>query len=237
MFKTVVTLFREKSAEAGERLADDHALTLLSQQLRDCGASLARAKTTLALTIAQGNAESRRLHELDARIVDLELRVRAALSSNQDDLARTGATAIAGLEEERAAARQNAMTFEREVATLRAAVAHFEKRLIEIERGRKLATVERRLRDARIGAADGDILRSGLKEAEATLEKIRSRHALERDSEAVLLTLEPSSAKDAAERLAAAGCGPKFRIDADDVLRRLRAELPAPDAGAANTAA
>lgn len=230
MLKTIATLFRGKTAEAGERLADDHALTILSQQLRDCAAALARAKTTLALTIAQGNAESHRLDDLDARIADLELRVRAALSSQQNDLARTGATAIAALEGERAAAKQGAVAFEREVAALRAAVANFETRLIELERGRKLATVERRLRDAHIGAADGDILRSGLKEAEATLEKIRSRRALERDSEAALLTLEPSSANAAAERLAAAGCGPKLRIDADDVLRRLRLELPAPDA-------
>jgi phage shock protein A len=237
MFRTIVTLFRGKTAEAGERLADDHALAILSQQLRDCAAALARAKTALVLTIAQGNAESRRLDDLDARIADLELRVRAALAGQQDDLARNGATAIAFLEQERATAKQGAVAFEREVAALRAAVTSFETRLIELERGRKLATVERRLRDVRIGAADGDIVRSGLKDAEATLEKIRSRHALERDSEAVLLTLEPSSAKDAAERLAAAGCGPKFRIDADDVLRRLRAELPAPDAGAANTAA
>ena len=187
--------------------------------------SLARAKTALALTIAQGNAESRRLDELDARIADLELRVRAALSRKQDDLARTGATAIAALEEERAAAKKGAVALEHEVATLRAAVANFETRLIDLERGRKLATVERRLRDARIGAADGDIVRSGLKEAEATLEKIRSRHALERDSTAVLLTLEPSSANAVAERLAAAGCGPKLRIDADDVLRRLRRRI------------
>lgn len=230
MFKTIATLFRGKTAEAGERLADDHALTILSQQLRDCAASLARAKTALALTIAQGNAESRRLDELDARIADLELRVRASLASQQDDLARAGATAIAALEEERAAAKNSGVAFEHQVATLRAAVANFETRLIDLERGRKLATVERQLRDARIGAADGDIVRSGLKEAEETLEKIRSRHALERESAAVLLTLEPSSAKDAAERLAAAGCGPKLRIDADDVLRRLRGELPAPDA-------
>ncbi len=209
----------------------------LSQQLRDCAASLARAKTTLALNIAHGNAESRRLDELDARIADLEVRVRSALSSKQDDLARSGATAIAALEEERAAAKPAAVAFEGEVATLRAAVTKFETRLIELERGRKLATVERRLRDARIGATDGDIVRSGLNEAEATLEKIRSRHALERDSEAALLTLEPSTANAAAERLAAAGCGPKLRIDADDVLRRLRVELPAIDAGAAKTVA
>jgi phage shock protein A len=230
MFKTIATLLRGKTAEAGEGLADDHALTILFQQLRDCAAALARAKTALALTIAQGNAESRRLDELDARIADLELRVRAALASKQDGLARTGATAIATLEEERAAAKNSAVAFEQQIATLRVAVANFETRLIDLERGRKLATVERRLRDARIGAADGDIVRSGLKEAEATLEKIRSRHALERDSDTALLTIEPSSANAVAERLAAAGCGPKLRIDADDVLRRLQLELPAPDA-------
>jgi phage shock protein A len=235
MFRTIVTLFRGKTAEAGERLADDHALAILSQQLRDCAAALARAKTALVLTIAQGNAESRRLDDLDARIADLELRVRAALAGQQDDLARNGATAIAFLEQERATAKQGAVAFEREVAALRAAVTSFETRLIELERGRKLATVERRLRDVRIGAADGDIVRSGLKDAEATLEKIRSRHALERDSAAVLLTIEPSSADAAVERLAAAGCGPKLRIDADDVLRRLRIGLSVNDA--AKTAA
>jgi phage shock protein A len=230
MFKTIATLFRGKTAEAGDRLADDHALTILSQQLRDCAAALARAKTTLVLTIAQGNAESRRLDDLDARIADLELRVRAALASQQDDLAWSGAAAIAFLEQERAAAKQGAVAFACEVAALRASVASFETRLIELERGRKLATVERRLRDVLIGAADGDIVRSGLKEAEATFEKIRSRHALERDSEAALLTIEPSSAIAAVERLAAAGCGPKLRIDADDVLHRLRVALPATDA-------
>jgi hypothetical protein len=50
-----------------------------------------------------------------------------------------------------------------------------------------------------------------------------------------LLTIEPSSADAAVERLAAAGCGPKLRIDADDVLRRLRIGLSVNDA--AKTAA
>src|ERR1700751_3663759 len=101
MLKTLVTLVRGRTFAIAEEVADQNALLILDQQMRDAGGTLDNAKKALAVAIAQDGQESGRLGTPRARIEDLEARTVAAIEGGRDDLATEAAEAIAILEAER----------------------------------------------------------------------------------------------------------------------------------------
>jgi hypothetical protein len=101
MLKTLVTLVRGRVVAIGEEVADQNALAILDQQMRDAAGALDRAKKALAVAIAQESQEGQQLDATRARIEDLETRAVAAIAAERDDLAAEAAEAIATLEAER----------------------------------------------------------------------------------------------------------------------------------------
>src|ERR1700746_24046 len=100
MLKTLITLVRGRTVAIAEEVADQNALLILDQQMRDATAALDRAKKALAIAIAQEGQDAQRLDAPRARIDDLETRAVAALEAGRDDLATEAAEAIATLEAE-----------------------------------------------------------------------------------------------------------------------------------------
>jgi phage shock protein A len=60
MFKSIVTIFRGRSHERVEAIADANAMTILDQQIRDCVQAIEATKCTLALAISQERQEAER---------------------------------------------------------------------------------------------------------------------------------------------------------------------------------
>lgn len=227
MLKTLITLMRGGAARAGEEIADRNALLLLDQQIRDATAGVARARRALAVAIASDAQEGERITAVKARIADLEARACAALTGGREDLARQAAEAIAALEADRDAALAAKSHFAGEATRLRAHVAEAERRLAEVERGRRTARAAEAVRDLRKGwTEDASLHRATLKEAEDTLARLRGRQKEAAAADDVLATLDPGTAPErVVERLAGEGFGPALRTSADDVLARLRAGL------------
>src|SRR6201984_3446050 len=98
MLKTLITLVRGRTTLITEEVADQNALLVLDQQMRDATGALDRAKKALAVAIAQEHQEGQRLDATHARIADLETRAVAAIEAGRDDLAAEAAEAIATLE-------------------------------------------------------------------------------------------------------------------------------------------
>jgi phage shock protein A len=223
MFKTLFTLVRGGAAAAEEEIIDRRALLILDQQIRDAAAAVERGKRALAVAIAHDEAEGRRLEATIARITDLEERAVAALAGGREDLAAEAAESIAIMEVDRDAVRDARGTFAREIAHLKRAAADAGRRLAELERGRRIAQAAeavRRLKTCgptRVGGA------AALSEAEATLRRLRERQAEDTAIDASLEALDASAAADTvATRLEAAGFGKPTRLNAADVLDRLR---------------
>jgi phage shock protein A len=221
MIKTLITIFRGRQAEAIERVADANALTILDQHIRDATGDLDRARRALAIATAQDAAEARRAENLKARVADLEIRAAAALGAGREDLAREAAEAIANLENDLTAAAAAKARFARECAKLKAMTANAERRLVELERGRRAARAAeavRRLRsqgDERVGGGA-----SALQDAEATLKRLRDRQL---EDEAATDAIEsPDGVETIDDKLEAAGFGDPTRSTAASVLERLR---------------
>jgi len=79
MLKTLVTLVRGRTFAIAEEIADQNALLILDQQMRDASGTHDKAKKALAIAIAQDGQESQRLDTTRARIEDLETRAVAAI--------------------------------------------------------------------------------------------------------------------------------------------------------------
>lgn len=230
MLKTFVTIFRGHAARAEEEFADANALIILDQHIRDAAAGLDRARRALAVAMAQDAAEVKRIGEIEARIADLEQRALAALDGAREDLAAEAAESIAGLEADKASAASAHDSFSRESRKLRNLVVNAERRIAELERGRRAARVSeavRRLRDR--GAIEVGGQAGALSDAEATLKRLRQRQAEAEAADAALEALDGTSAADLiAEKLEAAGFGDRTRPTAASVLERLKQRRTAP---------
>src|SRR5215831_20175597 len=181
MIKTLITLVRGSSARAAEMLEDQNALLILDQQIRDAAAALDRARRALAVAAAQDASEEKRIATLQADIKDLEARATAALDT-REDLAAEAAEAIAGLEIDLAAARAAHANFARESARMRQLVRNGERRIADLERGRRTAQAAeavRRLRTRGIWTVGANA--SALRDAEETLDRLR-RNQTESDA-------------------------------------------------------
>ena len=182
MLKTLVTLVRGRVVAIGEEVADQNALAILDQQMRDAAGALDRAKKALAVAIAQESQEGQRLDATRARIEDLETRAVAAIAAGRDDLAAEAAEAIATLEAERDASLTARALFAAEITKLRSHVLQQQMRLSQLERGRRIARAGEAVRVARRGRIEAaPIFEGTLAEAEATLSRLRE-HQVEADA-------------------------------------------------------
>lgn len=226
MFNLIATLLRGKVHAAEQAAADQHAIPLLAQQIREAAQSIQSAQHALAVAIAQNEKERSQHTLILSRISDLEERTLAALLKGNDGLARDAADAIAFLEAERTASEQALAQFSGAITKLKATVRLAEGRLKDLQRGERLA----RATDAaqKVDHAASGVGLATLDDAERTLERLRDRQKQTDTVSAVLKQMEgPSRTAGLIERLAEAGCGAPLRSSADDVLARLRTRLDA----------
>jgi phage shock protein A len=224
MLKTITTLIRGAAAEADEALFDANATRVLAQQLRDAATAMEHAKRELACAMAHRASEQRAIEAVDQRIAHLERGAVDAIGGAREDLATEAATMIAALEDERRERAEAMARLDVEVQRLQQLTETGRRRLAELKRGLEMARAQEALR--RAGANGRKALSTGtgaLREAEATLSRIRETNLRADDECAALEELERvESGKDLDSRLAAAGFGPNLKTKSDDVLARLR---------------
>jgi phage shock protein A len=233
MFKTLITLCRGAAAAAEEEIVDRNALLILDQQIRDAAGMLQRGKRALAIAIVQDDAERKRIESISTRIVDLEERAVAALAAGREDLAAEAAGAIAAMENDRTAVAEARASCTDEIARLRSTVADSTRRLADLDRGRRLAMAAEAVRRLKAGHnPPGVIGTAALAEAEDTLRRLRERQTDDTAVDNVMQSLDPEAASATLiDRLEAAGCGPRTKTTAAEVLDRLRNKTKSTTAG------
>jgi hypothetical protein len=173
MLKTLMTLARGTSARAARAVGRPAraAHPGPTDPRRGGGARPGQAGAGVRGRPGRGRGETDRGGA--GRHPDLEERATAALDT-REDLATEAADAIAGLEIDLAAAQSAHAGFARENARLRQLVRNGERRLTDLERGRRTAQAAeavRRLRTRGMWTLGANA--SALRDAEATLERLR----------------------------------------------------------------
>lgn len=233
MYKQVLTIIRGITHTTTEEFTDRHALPILQQQIRDSARAVASARRAVAIAIAQSEQEREQDAAIKARIRDLEDRVMAALEQDKMELAREAAEMIAVLEADAKASSEAQARFASEIDRLKQSVRQAEAKLLDLQRGQRLASATQAAQNMQEQVAADDL--SSLADAEATLMRLQRR---QREFD---LTARAHADLDGAnsparmsEKLAEAGCGVPLRSSADDVIARLNArrtkspEAPAP---------
>jgi phage shock protein A len=234
MLKIVTTLLRGAASEAEEALFDANAIRVLEQQLRDAAASLEHARRELACAMAHQSSEERAVSALQSRIVELERAARDALDAAREDLAAEVATVIAAAEDERTLRKASVEKFAADVRRFKQLSEDGRLRLADLRRGLEMARAQEALRRAGANGRRALTLGTGaLREAEATLVRIRDVQAREEDVAAAMDELENrESGRDLADRLSAAGFGSVKKTKSADVLARLKAQAAKASSGA-----
>lgn len=229
MLKVITTLIRGAAAEAEESVFDAHAIRILEQHLRDAAAALELSKRELACAMAYQAGEERAIGALEVRTGELEDSARKALVAGREELAVEAAAVIAANENEKAERQAARDRFDADVRRLRQLADNGRARLADLKRGLELARAQDGLR--RAGANGRRALTAGtgaLREAEATLVRIRTLQSRDDDVSAALDELDrQSSSRDLNERMRDAGFTKEPAVKAGDVLARMKAEIAA----------
>lgn len=191
----------------------------LDQAIAAAASAHGAARRGLAIAVAEETRESDRRASIAMKANDLEERAVQAIRAGRDDLALMAAETIANLRSEIEASEQASARFAAEVALARTEVGAQRRRLADLDRGRRLASIGRAL-NATAPHAELD----RFAEAEAVLAKLNAENA---DARAVRDEIAPPSER-VTERLANEGFGKALTISAADVMVRLRTVAAVP---------
>lgn len=222
MLTILRTLARGSVARANERLADEFAVELIDQKVREAEAGLAAAKDTLATLIVRLKRERAALADRRKRKGDLEARTLSAMERGDDDLARSGADLIAELEGEETARAHTVSRLETRTGQLRLSIERAHRRVVSLRQGAMTARSIDRERTAqrRLGKhfaqpdPEAEELIRRVMEADDPFERAEVRREIDAElrGDAIM------------ERLGERGHGAPTRSNADTVLDRLRAK-------------
>jgi phage shock protein A len=226
MFNVLRTLFAGASARAEEQLVDTFAIDLIEQKIREADAGLAAAKNTLAALIVRQRNEQQTFDRLVAQIADLEARVRQALASGREDLATDGATAIAQLENEKSVRRDTLAQLANRIARTQSSVEKAHRRIVDLRQGMISARAADAERKAQKNLNRSLGWTAAVREAEELIARVMVQSDPLAESEVLDEIDAGLSNAGITDRLGAAGFGTKARVDAGDVLARLRSQTP-----------
>jgi phage shock protein A len=180
MFKSLIARMRGRDTTVVV-LDDRHPLRVLDRQRIDAEGRLDLARRQMAVAIAAREAEASRLAATDRRIAALEYRAVQALAEGRATVARQSADMIARLSADRLWTLAALRSCVAETGRLAQQAAVAETHLGRVQRAGRVVRAEEVVRQLRAGAErrrGPDMSTDGpLREAEATLARLRARQA------------------------------------------------------------
>ena len=212
-------------AQAGDAIADSQAFHTLEWELRSVDSALGTALKDLTAVMAMQMAEQRHIQSLAQRIASDEAVAETALARSEESLALELAARIADLRaqrDRRVAARDEHAARVRE---MRATIAAMEQRVGELRREFAVQRARAALqRVEMLAAGTGSLVAASVRDAEATLERIKQRQQEHADRLAAAAELSGERRGEALDgRLRQAGLVPPVRPTAESVLAEIRA--------------
>ena len=222
------TAVRGGATEAAEAAADNQALRILDQEIRDAENALKRARSDLAGIMATGKRLEKRAAELEAKgDKDMES-ARTAMGAGREDLARQLAERISQTRDELARDQADLERARAQQQSMMRTVQETEARIQAMKREVESVKATDSLQKAQSAIASSQSgVNSKLGNAMDSLERIRRRQeetAARIEAGEELAALESGSSLD--QQLLEAGIGGRTS-SADSIL----AELAAPSGG------
>lgn len=125
----MITALKGGVNEIGESVIDEHALTILDQEIRDASEDLNQSKSALANLIAQQKVAEERASETRESIKKHEEYVVAALNKNDETLALEIAARVAKLENNKTEHNKHIRDLRNQADSLRETISLAEQQL------------------------------------------------------------------------------------------------------------
>ncbi|MEE9271007.1 MAG: PspA/IM30 family protein [Candidatus Krumholzibacteria bacterium] len=220
----VWTAVKGMAAETGEAIAENQALRILDQEIREADEELRKAKTNLTAIIAKRKAEERKVFYIQAKVTEYEGYATQALENSNEQLAIEVAEKIAELETDLATHQGLHDEFSRGEQGLRPSLKKAEVNLKRLKQQLDVVKATASVQKAQ-AAVSGRFsgTASRMNNALGSLERIKKRQQETADRLAASAEMEAGEVGDDLEaKLREAGITRK--TDANQVLARLKAK-------------
>ena len=207
---------------AEEHLRDHYSIELIDQKIREADANLKAAKLGLASLIGRERSEVRQVEAITARITELTVRAKAAMTGGREDMAAQAAQAIADMENELTGRRETVARLETRILQLRQSVETANRRIIDLKQGAVSARavhheqgIQKRL-SRHLGGP------TAIDEADALIGRVLGQDDPFEQGQILNQIDRELDHRDIGDRMSDAGFGAKGRSTAADVLARLK---------------
>ena len=221
----VATAVRGGVSEAGEAIADNQALRILDQEIRDADNGLIKSKEALTGIIAKRKLADKKVEGLKSSLTEYEGYAMQALDKGDEELANEIAGKIAGLETELMAEEGVAKSFAGSESQLRKAVTHTAANLKRLKQQVDTVKATETVQKAQAAVAarhsgTGSSMRSALDSLERLKDKQAERAAKFEAASELAESTEEVSLDDKLKAAGIVGGG----ASGGDVLARLKAK-------------
>jgi phage shock protein A len=220
----VFTAMKGAVSETGETIADNQAIRIMDQELREASTEIDKAKTELTSIMAKRKGNARKVDELDKKIAEHEKFAAEALGKNDEDLARDICERIGIFDEQLEIEKSLLQNFTSSEQSLKANLKKSEARLKQLKQQQDVLKATEAVQKVQSNVASrfsGSSSKMG--NAMDSLDRIKKRQQERSDRFASAEELaQEASGDDLDKRMQEAGIGGRGS-KADDVMARIKA--------------
>lgn len=221
----VLTAIKGVVSETGETIADNQAIRIMDQELREAANEINGAKTELTGIMAKRKSNQRRVDDLGKKIAEHEGYAGAALEKGDEDLTRDICERIGGFEEQLETEKSLLQSFLKSEQALKSNLKKAEGRLKHLKQQQDVLKATEAVQSAQSAVASrfsGSSSKMG--NAMNSLERIKKRQQdrADRFTSAEELAAE-TNGDDLDRRMKEAGIGGSSS-KTEDIMARLKAK-------------
>ena len=220
----VFTAFKGAVSETGETIADNQAIRIMDQELREASTEIDKAKTELTSIMAKRKGNARKVDELEKKITEHEKFAAAALDKSDEDLARDICERIGNFDDQLKIEKSLLQNFTTSEQSLKANLKKAEVRLKQLKQQQDVLKATEAVQKVQSNVASrfsGSSSKMG--NAMDSLDRIKKRQQERSDQFASAEELvKEASGDDLDKRMKEAGIGGSG-LKADDIMARIKA--------------
>lgn len=223
IWKKLFTAIKGGATEAAEALADNQALRILDQEIRDAKEELRRSDTALVGIIAKRKLAAQKVTSFESGIVEYEGHARAAMEKGQQELALECANRVSTLRAEQTAENTYMQQFAQSEKTLKTNIAQAKDKLRQLEQQVDVVKANESVQKAQAAVSSTNLGASAkMHTAVESLERIKNRQQ-ERQAqfEAASELDQEQSGSSLDKKLTEAGITGHQGASAEDELARI----------------
>lgn len=223
-WKKVVTAFKGMVAETGENIADNQAIRIMDQELRDASDDINTAKTELTKIMAKCVAAKRKFTDLEKKITEHEALAGQALDKGEEALAGDICERIASFEEDLATEGAMLQSFTNSESSLKANLKKADARLKSLKQQQDVLKATEAVQNAQgVVASRFSGSSSKMTGAMSSLERIKERQQERQDRFTAADELaNAETGNDLDRRMKEAGIGDQSSKK-NDIMARIKA--------------